>query len=129
MDFIIRIHKPHSNTYLADITNITISNITILSKYNKHQIPTLNTTNSSKFKYSATIRGKLLKTGGSINYPCITFKGNHIDILIKNFPRFPVFTQEYHIARNCLNGYGYIGHINNGFPKWENYRKIEIIPL
>lgn len=124
-NFTIRVHKGEV-TCLADMTDVTISNITLLNKYSKFDTPKLNKKNEEKFGYEAKVKGSLLKVGGSVSYPRITFNGEYFEIVVKGFPRFPVFTQEYSAARNALNGWGYTG-INMGYPNYLLYRKIEII--
>lgn len=126
MDFLIRLHKGDT-TSLADIRDITISGITILRKDSKYQTPFILEGNAKKFGYSVKVRGKFLKGGGSHSYPCISFKGEYIELEVKNFPRFPAFYQDKYAARSCMQGWGYTNYMNKGFPIWENYRKLEII--
>jgi len=127
VDFTIRIHKPHISTCLADISDITVSNITILNKNFKHQKPYVVETNCKKFGFRAKVKGKLHHAGGSVRYPCISFNRNFIDIEIKGFPRYPSYCQDQISARNCLRGYGCINSFNKGFPKFQEYRKIEFL--
>lgn len=126
MDFTIRLYQGE-NTCLSDLTELTISGITILKKNFKHQKPFLVEGNIKKFGYTAKVKGKLLSNGGSHQYPCISFNRDYIDIEIKNFPRYPAFTQDIYAVKSCLQGYGYTNWLNNGFPKWLMYRKIEFI--
>lgn len=128
MDFIIRIYQPSQSTSLAYFDELTISNITILRKYHKYDLPKLIDYNLKKFNFDVKIIGKFLKQGGSHNYPTITFKNNYIELLIKNFPRYPVFTQDYYVAKNIINGYSG-NSISNGYPIYLDYRKVTITIL
>lgn len=85
--------------------------------------------NQRKFGYTVSTSKKFSPVSGSHSYPNLSFKGDYIDILVKNFPRYPVFTQDKYAVRNCLNGYGYTNYPNKGFPKQLLYRKIEILDL
>ena len=126
MDFTIRLHKGEA-TSLADIRDITISGITILRKDSKYQTPFVVEGNAKKFGYSVETKGTFLKGGGSHSYPRITFKGDYIELRVKNFPRFPAFYQDKSAALSCIRGWGYTNYLNKGFPVWEKYRKLEII--
>lgn len=125
-NFTVRIYQGEK-TCLSDLNELIISEITIISKRSKFGGVCLHMGNQRKFKYSAYMSKKFSHVGGSINFPCLTFKGKYIDIQIKNFPRFPVFCQDKYAARSCLQGYGYTNYLNKGFPSVLLYRKIEII--
>lgn len=125
-NFTIRLYQGQG-TCLADVSSITISGITIIKKDSKHQKPFIVKGNCKKFGYSAEVKGKLFSAGGSIAYPCITFRGEYVDIEVKDFPRYPAFCQDYIAARSCLQGWGYTNYLNKGFPNWLLYRRIEIL--
>ena len=127
-DFTIRLYQGEK-TCLSDLKEITISGITLIKKNFKHQRPFIVEGNLKKFGYELKVKGRFLDCGGSHQYPCISFKKEYIDIEVKNFPRYPAFLQDTSAAKSCLNGYGYINYINDGFPNWLKYRKIEILPL
>jgi len=127
-NFTLRIHQSTINSVILSCFNhITISNITIISKSSKFEDICLHKGNQKKFGYTIKTSKSFNKISGSHSTPTLTFKGEYIDVIVKNFPRYPTFTQEHYIARNCLNGYGYIGHVNKGYPIWLNYRKYEFI--
>ena len=128
-DFTLRLYQPKSKSCLDTISNITISNITLVKKDTKYQIPYVVEINKKKFNYEIEHKPKFHKIGGSNNYPCITFKGKYIDIHVKNFPRYPAYYQDYYAVRNCLNGWGYTNHLNNGFPYEGIQERIEILNL
>lgn len=128
MNFTIRIHKDTcNNVVLSSLNSITISNITLITKPSKFEDACLHKGNQKKFGYSMSLSKPFNKISGSNSTPTLTFKGDHLDIIIKNFPRYPSFGQEYSAARNCLNGYGYVNYLNKGFPHQLIYRNIEII--
>lgn len=127
-NFRIRIYKDTVNSpVLSSISNLTISNITIISKPNKFGGICTHNGNQKKFGYNLKILGLFNKVSGSHSSPSLTFKGNYIEIEILNFPRFPAYCQEVSAARNCLNGYSYTNYLNKGFPHQLLYRKIEIL--
>jgi hypothetical protein len=107
------------------MSHLIISDITLISKSGKHSDICLHKSNQSKHKYSIKILGKFHSHSGSLNYPNLSFKGEYIDILVKNFPRYPSFYQNKYSAKNILNGFT-ANELNNGFPKQLLYRKIEI---
>jgi hypothetical protein len=109
------------------LNSITISNITLITKPSKFEDICLHKGNQKKFGYSISLSRAFNKISGSNSTPTLTFKGNHIDIKIKNFPRYPSFGKEDSAARNCLNGYDYANYLNKGFPHQLLYRDIEII--
>ena len=128
MDFILRIYQSTQATCLASIGSISISNINLIIKDSKFDIPRFNKTSIRKYKFDISINGKFHKIGGSHSTPCITFKGNYIDIIVKNFPRYPAFAQDIHYARNWMNGYT-TKYVGNGYPIWTEFRKYQIILL
>jgi hypothetical protein len=126
--FIIRIYKDRTgNPVLSYLSSITISDITLISKSSKFDGLCMHKGNQSKYKYTIELSKPFIRVAGSHSAPCLAFKGEYLDIIVKNFPRYPSFYQDKYIARNCMNGYGYIGHLNNGFPHQLNYRTIEFI--
>jgi|SRR5690349_4196501 len=128
MDFTIRIHKDTcNNIVLSSLNSIIISNITLISKPSKFEDICLHKSNQKKFGYSIILSKPFNKISGSHSTPTLSFKGEYIDIIIKNFPRYPSFGQDYMVAKNCLNGYNYTNYLNKGFPKQLLYRNIEII--
>lgn len=130
MDFIIRIHKDTvNNPVLSSIQNITISNITLVSKPMKFGGICLHKGNSKKFKYTIELSKEFSQVAGSHSTPILHFKGNYIDIKVRSFPRYPAFTQSISSAKSCLNGFGYTNYMNNGYPTYLAYRNIEIIPI
>lgn len=123
MDFTLRIYQGESSWLLGEIPEIIISDITILSKPGKYGGVCMHNGNQKKFKYSIKLSKNFNKVSGSHSYPNLTFKGDYIDIKIKNFPRYPCFAQCKYAARNILNGYtGY-----NSFPNYLKYRRIEFL--
>lgn len=127
-NFIIRLYKDENrNPALSDLSNITICDITLISKSDKFGDVCLHKTNQKRFGYSIEISKPFNKVSGSHSYPNLSFKGEYIDITINNFPRFPTFYQDKNAVRNMFNGYGYTNHLNMGFIHQLLYRKIEII--
>jgi hypothetical protein len=130
-DFTIRLYnyeKERTST-LEDINNITISNITLVSKPYKVGKVCLHKGNQKKFGYRIKIKGKFFYSAGSHSSPILSFKENYIDIEVTNFPRFPMLSQDYYAAKAYLNGHGYTNYLNNGFPIYLMYRKLEILNL
>lgn len=127
--FILRIYRDTmSNPVLSYFNEITISGITIISKPNKFDEPIMHKGNQNKFGYSIELSKKFNKVSGSHTSFNLSFKGAYIDIIVKNFPRYPAFGQCKYAARNCLNGFGYTNSMNNGFPTHLRYRKFEFLP-
>jgi hypothetical protein len=125
--FTIRIYKDETgNPVLSYLSSITISDITLVSKNSKFGGLCLHKGNQSKYKYTIELSKSFNNVSGSHSSPNLSFKGEYMDIIVKNFPRYPAFYQCKYAARNCLNGYGYVGLLNNGFPHQLNYRTIEI---
>lgn len=130
MDFILRIYQDKTNNpVLSYFQHIKISGITLISKPSKFDDVCLHKGNQKKYKYSIELSKKFNKVSGSHTSYNLSFKGEYIDIIVKNFPRYPAFYQNVYAARNCLNGYGYVGELNNGFPHQLLYRKIEFIEI
>lgn len=126
-NFTIRIYKDECrNPTLSDLNNITISDITIISKPYKAGGICEHSGNRKKFKYTILLSKSFNSVSGSHSYPNLSFKGEYIDITVKNFPRYPAFYQDKYAARDCLNGYGYTNYLNMGFPHQLLYRNIEI---
>lgn len=129
-NFTIRIHQDKcNNVVLSDLQDITISDITIISKQSKFGGICYHNGNKKKFGYNFRLSKSFNKVSGSHSSPNLSFKGDYIDIMISNFPRYPAFYQCKYAARNCLNGYGYTNYLNKGFPHQLLYRNIEIIDL
>lgn len=127
-NFTLRIYQDlDRHPTLSDLSNITISDITLISKPSKHGDICFHNGNKKKFKYKLSTSKPFYKVAGSLNYPILAFKGDYIDIIVENFPRFPAFYQNEIAAKNYLNGFGYTNYLNKGFPHQLNYRKIEII--
>lgn len=124
-DFTIRIYKPTSNTSLQSINHITISSITIVSKPEKFGGVCIHKGNQKKYGYSFTTSKSFSKVAGSHSYPILHFKGEFIDIHVKDFPRYPTFTQDYYDAKSILNGFKCY-KLNQGYPIYLLYRKVEI---
>lgn len=129
MDFILRIYNSSRNSTLEDIDEITISNITLLSKQSKLGGVCMHKNNQKKFGYSIELSKKFAKIAGSNSYPILAFKGEFIDIIVKNFPRYPSFGQSKFAARSCLNGYGYVNYFNKGFPNYLKYRTLKFLNI
>lgn len=128
MDFTFRLYKDTTiSVILSSISHITISNITIVSKPAKFDGVCFHNGNQKKFGYSISLSKPFNKVSGSHSSPSLTFKGEYIDIIIKNFPRYPVFTQEYYAAKSAIQGYGYYNFSNKGYPIWTEHRKFEFI--
>lgn len=129
-NFTIRVFKDEcNNPTLSDLQNITISDITIISKPFKFGGICEHNDNKKKYKYDFKLSRKFSSVAGSNSYPCLHFKGNYIDIEIFNFPRYPAFYQDKYAVINCYNGFGYTDYLNNGFPHQLLYRKIEILNI
>lgn len=128
--FILRIHKPDKNIPdLSSLRNIVVCDVTILSKPNKFGGICFHKSNSKKHGYTVELSKSFNSVSGSHSYPTLSFPGTYIDIIIRNFPRYPAFYQCKYAARNCLNGWGYTNYMNKGFPKQLLYRKIEFLTL
>lgn len=127
-DFIIRIYKDKTrNPTLSDLQDITISDITLVSKKTKCDEICLHKANQKKFKYNIELSKPFNKISGSHSYPNLSFKGEYLDVIVKNFPRYPSFYQNKYAAKSCLEGFGYTNYLNGGFPHQLLYRKIVII--
>ena len=127
-NFTFRLFRDTVNSpVLSGIDNITISGITLISKPTKFSDICFHKANQKKYGYTIELSKKFNNISGSHSTPSLTFKGQYIDIIIKDFPYYPAFYQAPHAARNCLNGYGYTNEINNGFVCWEKFRKYEFI--
>jgi hypothetical protein len=125
-NFIIRIHKSSTTSSLGFIQSITLSNITIISKPNKFNGLCLHQGNQKKYGYSIEIVGKFNAVSGSNSSPTISFKGDYIDIIFRNFPRYPAFYQDNTAARNYMEGWKYTNYVNDGFTSYLLCRNIEI---
>lgn len=126
MNFTLRIYKDETrNPVLSDLQSITISGITLLSKPTKHSICYHNG-NKKKFGYSIELSKPFHKVSGSHNYPNLSFKGEYLDVIVKDFPRYPAFYQDKYEARNIMNGMGH-NSMNHGFPIQLLHRRIEIL--
>jgi hypothetical protein len=125
-DFILRIYNHTRNHTLADINNITVSDITLISKPHKQGI-CMHNGNRKKFGYKLELSKKFFDWAGSHSYPILAFKGEYIDIIVKDFPRYPCFAQDKYEARNIMNGWKSFS--NNGFPECLLHRKVEILPI
>lgn len=127
MDFTLRIHKyKRENGCLADIRDVTISGITLLSKPSKGSETCMHKGNQKKFGYTIELSRKFLKFAGSHRYPILAFKGEYLDVIVKNFPRYPAFYQCKHMARNIIES-GSCNEMNKGFPEQLLLREFEII--
>lgn len=124
-DFTVRIYKPESNSCLNDISFIDISGITIVSKPNKFDGICEHKANQKKYKYTFSTKNKFLRVSGTNSYPTLNFRGQYIDIDVKNFPRYPAFMQ-CNMSEKLIINDNYSGN-DNGFPTYLEYRKIEII--
>ena len=124
VNFILRVYNAPFE-WFKELNVITISGITILSKDGKYGECHYKG-NQKKFGYTVEMPKKFLKGGGSHSYPELTFKWEFIDIIIKNFPRYPVFGQCKYHARNVLNG-STGNDSNNGFPDWLLKNKVEFL--
>ena len=126
--FTVRLYNYTRDSCIADIDEITISGITIVSKPDKYGGVCLHLGNQKKFKYKMNILGKFFKVAGSHSYPILFFNTRlpYIDVELVNFPRYPSYPQDQYHARNEMNGCGHNG-INNGFPRGLEYRKIDFI--
>jgi len=120
MDFIFRLYNGPGNWLIDDISEITISGITVVSKPEKFGGVCLHKGNQKKFGYTIEIPKPFLKVAGSHSYPELAFKGKYIDIILRNFPRYPCFGQDKH------SGPGWSG---TPFPRWTEIRKTEFIKL
>lgn len=127
-NFTIRIHKLEgAYTVLGTFSDVTISDITLVSKPNKFGGICKHLNNARKFGYKYSLSKPFCKISGSHTYPVLAFKGNYIDIKVENFPRFPAFYQDKYEARNILNGWK--ANMGNGFPICLAYRKVEFLNI
>ena len=128
MNFTIRIYKDtFNNVVLSSLNSITVPNITLITKPSKFEEVCLHKGNQKKFGYLIELSKPFNKVSGSHSTPTLSFKGEYIDIKVKNFPRYPSFGQDYNSAKGCLNGYGYTNYLNKGFPHQLLYRTIKFI--
>lgn len=81
--------------------------------------------NQKRFGYSINVSKPFNNISGSHSSPILSFKGEYIDITINGFPRYPCYCQDKYHARNIINGH-HNDSVNNGFPIWLLYRKVEI---
>lgn len=127
-NFTLRIYKDlKRNPVLSDISDITISGITLISKNSKFGEVCFHKSNQRKFKYTIELSKTFNYASGSHSSPNLSFKGEYIDIIVKGFPRYPAFYQEYAAARGCLDGFKYTNYLNKGFPHQLLYRTIEFL--
>lgn len=124
-----RIHQSKILSCLDNISDITISNITLIKKDYKHESPYIVEINRKKFGYTIHHKPQFMRVGGSNTYPRITFKGKYIDIHVKNFPYYPAYYQDIYAVKSCLSGWGYTNYLNKGFPYKEVQERIEILNL
>lgn len=103
-NFTLRLHNRESLGSHEDIRRLTVSNVTLITKPDKFSEICTHKGNQRKLKYSMDIKGKFSRVAGSNRYPELHFKGDYIDIEIKNFPYEPI-----------LEGY--------------EYRKVEIVNI
>ena len=125
-NFTIRLHQNKVVSILSCIQAIVLSDIALVSKPTKHGDVCLHLSNQRKYGYTIKISKPFNKVSGSLTSPSLTFKGEYIDIEVKNFPRFPVVVQDKYTARNNMNGHPCFD-LNNGFPIQLLHRKIEIL--
>lgn len=118
-NFIIRIHRDTVNIpLLSAIQEIKIANITLVSKPNKFGGVCMHKGNQKKFGYSIELSKPFIKVCGSHSYPVLGFKGDYIDIIVKNFPRYPAYYQyKYSIP----------GYSGRPFPIHHEHRNIEVL--
>lgn len=132
-DFKFRLYRDDMNAWLlSQIQVIFISGLPIVSKQTKMGGLCFHEKSQKKFGYSVKVRGRYFNTAGSHSYPIISFKGEYIDFIVKDFPRYPAFYADSHAARNLLGGYrtDMFGISGQGlYPTWMQYRKFEIIPI
>jgi len=114
MNFTLRVYRDSYPIIWYNFSHITISNITLISKHTKFDPVCEHNGNKKRFGYSINVKGKFAKVSGSNSYPILHFKGEYIDIEVKNFPRFPVVSQDKYHARNLMAGYA-DDSIDNGF--------------
>lgn len=122
-DFTLRIYQGKSSWLRGEINDITVSNITLVSKPEKFGGVCMHKGNQRKFGYTIELSKKFRRVSGSNSYPNLTFKGDYIDLIVKGFPRFPCFGQDKYAARNILNGWT----DDKSFPTWHEYRKFEFL--
>lgn len=127
-NFTFRLYQDDVNNYaLSMIDGIVISDITLVSKPSKFGEVCFHKSNQRKYGYTMEISRPFNKVSGSNSTPTLTFRGKYIDIIVKNFPRYPAFYQDYTAVKNCLNGWGYTNYLNDGFPHQLLYRKFEFL--
>lgn len=127
-NFTLRIYKDETrNPVLSGLTEITISGITLISKPQKFNGVCIYKGNQRKFGYTIKTSKQFERVAGSHSLPILSFRGEYIDIIVTDFPRYPSFSQSKSAAQGCLDGYKYTNHINKGFPKQLLYRNIEFI--
>ncbi len=125
-NFTVRIHQDERRTCIGDIAELIVAGICLVSKPHKFGGVCQHIGNQKKFGYKMLITKKFAEVAGSHSSPMLAFKGKYLDIQIEDFPRYPVFCQDYTAARNILNGYG-VNHPNNGFKY--SYRVIDILNI
>jgi len=127
-NFTLRIYKDiDRHPILTDLNDITIAGITLVSKPHKFDGVCMHKSNQKKFKYSITLSKQFHKISGSHSSPTLSFVGEYIDLIIKNFPRYPAFYQNNQAVKSCLDGWGYTDYLNKGFPHQLLYRNIQLI--
>lgn len=115
-NFILRIYNAPEE-WFKEIQDITISNITLISKDGKCG-QCMHKGNQKKFGYKIEMPKNFNKWGGSHRYPSLTFKGEYIDIIVKDFPRYPSFGQYK---------YSVPGYSGKPFPEWLEKNKVEFL--
>ncbi len=126
IDFTLRLYKDTVGMPgLSSLRSITISDITLVSKPCKFGDVCMHKGNQRKHKYTIELSKKFSKVAGSHSSPILHFNGEYIDIIVKNFPRYPAFYQCKHEARNILTGWASLG-IHDGFPIQLQHRKLQI---
>lgn len=128
VNFILRLYKYDRSCTLGDISEITISDITLVSKPQKFGGVCMHKGNQRKFKYTVEFSRPFSKVAGSHSSPMLWFPGDYIDVIVRNFPRYPAYYQDKYIAKNIMNGYK-ADSLFTGFPYALQYRKVEILKL
>lgn len=133
MDFIFRLYQDDvRNPTLSDINFLSISGLPIVAKNAKFEPIITKFKAQEKFGYKVYIKQpqRIVRGAGSHSYPKIAFKGSYLDIIVKNFPRYPALSADYYACRNIMNSKApYQLMFDEQFPIWTEYRKFEIIPL
>ena len=101
-NFVLRVYKDSYQPIWYDFNRIIISDIVLITKPGKFISANFHNQNQKKFGYRLNPQAKFKKVAGSNSAPILSFTGEYIDIIIKDFPRWPCLAQDFHNARNTM---------------------------